>query len=69
MEAVFQISDDILIASIKGEIDHHGAAPLRSSIDESMKAFACKNLILDFSDVEKEMIFSQNAVKLLNLNL
>ena len=52
MEAVFQISDDILIASIKGEIDHHGAAPLRSSIDESMKAFACKNLILDFSDVE-----------------
>jgi len=52
VEAVFQISEDILIACVKGEIDHHNAAPLRNSIDESMKAFGCSRLILDFSGVE-----------------
>ena len=52
MEVIFRISEDILIACIKGEVDHHSAAPLRNSIDKSMKAFLCPNLILDFSGVE-----------------
>ena len=51
MEVVFRVSEDILIACIKGEVDHHSAAPLRHTIDESMKTFQCKNLILDFSGV------------------
>lgn len=52
MEVVFKVSNNILIACIKGEVDHHSAAPLRSTIDGSMKAFGCRNLILDFSGVE-----------------
>ncbi|MDO4544663.1 MAG: anti-sigma factor antagonist [Bacillota bacterium] len=52
MEVIFRVSEDILIASIKGEVDHHSAAPLRQSIDRSMKAFGCKDLILDFTSVE-----------------
>lgn len=51
MEIIFRISEDILIACIKGEVDHHSAAPLRQSIDKSMKAFGCTNLIMDFSGV------------------
>lgn len=51
MEVIFKISENILIACIKGEVDHHGAAPLRNSIDKAMKAFKCKNLIMDFSGV------------------
>lgn len=52
MEVIFKISEDILIARIKGEVDHHSAAPLRNAIDQSMKAFGCKDLILDFSGVD-----------------
>lgn len=52
MEVVFKVSDKILIARVKGEVDHHSAAPLRISIDMSMSKFGCKDLILDFSDVE-----------------
>ena len=52
MEVIFRISGDILILCIKGEIDHHSAMPLRQTIDKSMKAFECANLILDFSGVE-----------------
>ncbi|NLD19209.1 MAG: anti-sigma factor antagonist [Clostridiales bacterium] len=51
MEVIFRVSENILIACIKGDIDHHGAAPLRNSVDKAMKAFRCKNLILDFSGV------------------
>lgn len=51
MEVIFRISEDILIACIKGEVDHHSAAPLRNSIEKAMKAFECTNLILDFSGV------------------
>ena len=51
MEVMFKVDEDILVACIKGEVDHHSAAPLRHSIDESMKAFGCRNLILDFSGV------------------
>ncbi len=52
MEVIFRISDDILIACIKGEVDHHSSAPLRNSIDKAMDAFCCRNLVMDFSGVE-----------------
>ncbi len=52
MEVIFSVSEDILVAGIKGEVDHHSAAPLRNTIDRSMKAFGCKHLVLDFSGVQ-----------------
>lgn len=52
MEVIFSVSEDILIAGIKGEVDHHSAAPLRNTIDRSMKAFGCKHLVLDFAGVQ-----------------
>ena len=45
------MSDDVLTADIKGDIDHHSASYLRQNIDKSMKEFNCSNLILDFSEV------------------
>ena len=52
MEVIFRVSEDILIACIKGEVDHHSSAPLRQTIDQSMKAFGCSHLVLDFSGVD-----------------
>jgi len=52
VEVIFRVYEDILVASIKGEVDHHSAAPLRNAIDKSMKAFECRDLVLDFSGVE-----------------
>lgn len=52
MEAIFKITEDILTAHIKGDIDHHSASALRNSIDEALKKFKCRYLIMDFSDVE-----------------
>ena len=51
MEVIFRMSDDVLTADIKGDIDHHSASYLRQNIDKSMKEFNCSNLILDFSEV------------------
>ena len=47
----FQLKDDILIACIKGDLDHHSAAGLREEIDEAMQAFYAKHLVLDFNGV------------------
>lgn len=52
MDVDFNVTENILIACIKGDVDHHSAALLRNTIDSSMKAFRCSNLILDFSEVE-----------------
>lgn len=52
MEVVFKNKNGILIAHIKGELDHHTAAPIRKGIDRSMKVYECNDLILDFSGVE-----------------
>lgn len=52
MEVAFRVSENILIASIKGDVDHHSAASLRRSIDESMKESELKNLVMDFSEVD-----------------
>ncbi len=51
MQLEFQTTDDILIASAFGELDHHSAGTVRDEIDETMNAFDCRHLILDFEKV------------------
>ena len=51
MHVKFQMTDDILIASVFGELDHHSAAAVRDEIDQTMEAFQCRHLILDFEKV------------------
>lgn len=43
--------EDKLIAEIKGEIDNHSAAFIRTTIDDSYISSKCINIILDFSEV------------------
>lgn len=52
MKVIFDVSNGILIAHIKGELDHHNAAPLRKGIDRSMKVYECRDLILDLAGVD-----------------
>lgn len=52
MEVNFRVYENILIACVKGEVDHHSAAPLRHTIDESMQIFGLDNLVMDFSGVD-----------------
>lgn len=47
----FQMTDDILVASAFGELDHHSASVVRTEIDETMEAFQCRHLIFDFEKV------------------
>lgn len=51
MDTMFYLKEDTLVACLSGEIDHHVAAKLRGDIDEQLRIYAVKNLILDFSDV------------------
>lgn len=51
MQISFQKTDNILIASACGELDHHSAAAVREGIDKTMERFRCKHLILDFENV------------------
>lgn len=52
MEVIFRVYENVLVACVKGEVDHHSASPLRHTIDESMKVFKCSDLVMDFSGVE-----------------
>lgn len=47
----FDIDDNILIANLAGEIDHHNASMIRSQIDEIMAETNINNLVLDYSRV------------------
>lgn len=51
MEVIFNVTEGILVAAVKGEIDHHTAAPLRNDIDRTMKELGCRHLILDLEGV------------------
>lgn len=42
---------ETLIASIRGDVDHHSALALRNGIDEAISRFRPKTLALDFSEV------------------
>lgn len=51
MQSSFQVTDDIMVVSVSGELDHHHAAKLREDIDDAMSAFHCKYLVLDLEKV------------------
>ena len=51
MHLKFQMTDDILIASAFGELDHHSAGTVRDEIDQTMEAFKCRHLVFDFEKV------------------
>lgn len=51
MDVKFEITEDILIAVLSGELDHHSAASLRQTVDEAMELFQVKHLIFDFAGV------------------
>lgn len=51
MEINFYITGDTLVASLSGEIDHYSAQKVRSDIDDEMKIYHVKDLVIDFSGV------------------
>ncbi len=52
MSVTIKVKNDIIFASLKGEIDHHTAPEIRNTIDDSL-ALNEKSvkLVLDFKDV------------------
>ncbi|HVI39490.1 MAG TPA: anti-sigma factor antagonist [Anaerovoracaceae bacterium] len=51
MQIEFEMTDDILIADLDGELDHHTAAVIREEIDKTVDAFHSKHLIFNFGKV------------------
>ncbi|WP_130863477.1 STAS domain-containing protein [Bacilliculturomica massiliensis] len=51
MRILNEMTDDILIARLEGELDHHSAAEVRSAIDETLDAFCGRHLIFCFEKV------------------
>ena len=48
----FETANNILVASLTGELDHHNASQLRMEIDAATRAFRTKHLVLDYTQVE-----------------
>lgn len=46
MDVKYEITEDILIARLSGELDHHSAAGIREDIDQAVEAFRALKLIL-----------------------
>lgn len=51
MEVIFSVSENILIAELLGELDHHAAEKIRTDIDEAVHSNDAKYLVFDFSKV------------------
>ena len=51
MQIEFEMIDDILIANLDGELDHHTSAVVREEIDKTVEAFHSKHLIFNFGKV------------------
>lgn len=51
MTLKFQNNNDIVLASICGEIDHHNAKNIREEIDQIIDRSQPKKLVLDFKEV------------------
>lgn len=51
MQIEFEMTDDILIADLEGELDHHTSAVIREEIDKTVDAFHSKHLIFNFEKV------------------
>jgi len=51
MQIEFEMTDDILIVNLDGELDHHFATVVREEIDKTIDAFHSKHLIFNFEKV------------------
>jgi stage II sporulation protein AA (anti-sigma F factor antagonist) len=51
MQIGFEMTDEILIADLDGELDHHSASLIRDEIDKTIDAFHSKHLIFNFEKV------------------
>mgnify|MGYP000921928348 CR=1 FL=1 len=51
MQIEFEMTDDILIANLDGELDHHTSTVVREEIDKTVEAFHSKHLIFNFTKV------------------
>lgn len=51
MQIEFEMTDDILIAKLDGELDHHTSAVIREEIDKTVEAFRSTHLIFNFEKV------------------
>lgn len=51
MKVSFETIDNILIAELQGELDHHSAKEVREEVDKTIDAFFIKHLIFDFNEV------------------
>ncbi|HWQ77377.1 MAG TPA: anti-sigma factor antagonist [Anaerovoracaceae bacterium] len=51
MQIEFEMIDDILIANLDGELDHHTSSVIREEIDKTVDAFHSKHLIFNFGKV------------------
>lgn len=51
MQIEFEMTDDILIADLDGELDHHTSSVIREEIDKTAEAFHSKHLIFNFEKV------------------
>ena len=50
-DVIFSEKDDILVAAILCDIDHHTAKPMREKIDKKLDELRPAGLLLDFSEV------------------
>lgn len=51
MQIAFEMTDDILIADLDGELDHHSSAVIREEIDKTVDAFHSRHLVFNFGKV------------------
>lgn len=51
MEIIYEMTGDIMVAQLFGELDHHAAEKVRGDIDEMLESYCKKHLIFDFGRV------------------
>ncbi len=51
MPVIIDTEENLIVAHLKGEIDHHNAKDLRSDIDLAIDKYHPENVVLDFNDV------------------
>lgn len=51
MQIEFEMTDDIMIVNLDGELDHHYSSVIREEIDKTIDTFHTKHLIFNFKKV------------------
>lgn len=51
MKTTIDYQNGVLVASLEGELDHHGATAVRHAIDEATLRHHPKNLVLDMQGI------------------